>query len=82
MAADTNSTRDIFVRDIQTNTTTRVSVNSSGNQGNLGSISAVVSADGRFVAFQSNASNLVTGDTNGTSDIFVHDRLTNTTSMA
>ncbi|WP_373537007.1 calcium-binding protein [Microcoleus sp.] len=82
VAADTNSTRDIFVHDIQTNTTTRVSVNSSGNQGNFGSISAVISADGRFVAFQSNASNLVTGDTNGTSDIFVHDRLTNTTSIA
>lgn len=82
VVGDTNSTRDIFIRDIQTNTTTRVSVNSSGNQGNFGSISAVVSADGRFVAFQSNASILVTGDTNGTSDIFVHDRLTNTTSMA
>ena len=82
VAADTNSTRDIFVRDIQTNTTTRVSVNSSGNQGNLGSISAVISANGRFVAFQSNASNLVTEDTNGTSDIFVHDRLSNITSMA
>ncbi|MEG3845081.1 calcium-binding protein, partial [Microcoleus sp. herbarium14] len=82
VAGDTNSTRDIFVRDIQTNTTTRVSVNSSGNQGNSGSISAAISADSRFVAFQSNASNLVTGDTNGTSDIFVHDRLTNTTSIA
>jgi hypothetical protein len=82
VAADTNSTRDIFVYDIQTNTTTRVSVNSSGNQGNFGSISAVISADGRFVAFQSNASNLVAVDTNGTSDIFVHDSLTNTTSMA
>jgi len=82
VAADTNSTRDIFVHEIPTNTTTRVSVNSSQNQGNFGSISAVISADGRFVAFQSNASNLVTGDTNGTSDIFVHDRLTNTTSMA
>jgi len=82
VAADTNSTRDIFVRDIQTNTTTRVSVNSSQNQGNFGSISAVISADGRFIAFESNASNLVTGDTNGTSDIFVHDRLSNITSMA
>ncbi|NJK68253.1 MAG: calcium-binding protein [Microcoleus sp. SU_5_3] len=84
VAGDTNSTRDIFVREIQTNTTTRISVNSSGNQGNSGSVSPAISADGRgrFVAFQSNASNLVTGDTNGTSDIFVHDRLTNTTSMA
>jgi Periplasmic component of the Tol biopolymer transport system len=82
VAGDTNSTRDIFLHEIPTNTTTRVSVNSSGNQGNSGSISAAISADGRFVAFESNASNLVTGDINGTSDIFVHDRLTNTTSMA
>ena len=82
VAADTNSTRDIFVHEIPTNTTTRVSVNSSQNQGNFGSISAVISADGRFIAFQSNASNLVTEDTNGTSDIFVHDRLSNITSMA
>lgn len=82
VAGDTNSTRDIFVREIQTNTTTRVSVNSSEIQANFGSISAAISADSRFVAFQSNASNLVTGDTNGTSDIFVYDRLTNTTSMA
>ncbi|MEG4810173.1 calcium-binding protein [Microcoleus sp. F8-D3] len=81
VAADTNSTRDIFVRDIQTNTTNRLSVNSSGNQGNFGSITAAISADGRFVAFESNASNLVTDDTNGTSDIFAHDRLTNTTSI-
>ncbi len=82
VAADTNSTRDIFVHEIPTNTTTRVSVNSSQNQGNFGSISAVISADGRFIAFESNASNLVAADTNGTSDIFVHDRLSNITSMA
>jgi len=82
VAGDTNSTRDIFLHEIPTNTTNRVSVNSSQNQGNLGSISAAITPDGRFVAFESNASNLVTGDINGTSDIFVHDRLTNTTSMA
>jgi serralysin len=65
---DTNNKDDIFVRDVLTNTTTRVSVNSAGNQGNSGfSLFPSISADGRFVAFDSNASNLVPGDTNNTS---------------
>src|SRR4028119_1809444 len=78
---DTNSTRDIFVRDTLTNTTTRVSVDSAGNQENGTSFfyAPSISADGRFVAFYSEASNLVLGDTNNTFDIFVRDRLTNTT---
>src|SRR4028119_204549 len=76
---DTNNTFDIFVRDTLTNTTTRVSVDSAGNQGNGGSDNPSISADGRFVAFTSVASNIVPGDTNNTSDIFVRDRLTNTT---
>jgi len=76
---DTNSSRDIFVRDTLTNTTTRVSVDSAGNQGNGNSNSASISADGRFVAFTSGASNIVPGDTNNRNDIFVRDRLTNTT---
>jgi len=76
---DTNDTSDIFVRDTLTNTTTRVSVNSAGNQGNNGSGSPSISADGRFVAFSSLASNFVPGDTNNHSDIFVRDTLTNTT---
>ncbi|MEG4058914.1 calcium-binding protein [Microcoleus sp. Pol7_B2] len=76
---DTNDTGDIFVRDTLTNTTTRVSVDSAGNQGNGGSVELSMSADGRFVAFSSFATNLVPGDTNDTSDIFVRDTLTNTT---
>jgi Tol biopolymer transport system component len=76
---DTNNTFDIFVRDRLTNTTTRVSVDSAGNQANSDSRSPSISADGRFVAFTSDASNIVPGDTNGDSDIFVRDRLTNTT---
>jgi archaellum component FlaF (FlaF/FlaG flagellin family) len=76
---DTNNTDDIFVRDTLTNTTTRVSVDSAGNQGNRNSDGASISADGRFVAFHSDASNIVPGDTNNTFDIFVRDRLTNTT---
>jgi len=70
---DTNSTRDIFVVDTLTNTTTRVSVDSAGNQANDSSVNPSISADGRFVAFESNASNIVPGDTNITRDIFVVD---------
>jgi Ca2+-binding RTX toxin-like protein len=76
---DTNSSQDVFVRDTLTNTTTRVSVNSAGNQGNSESGSPSISADGRFVAFTSRASNIVPGDTNNSYDLFVRDTLTNTT---
>src|SRR4028119_292088 len=60
-------------------TITLVSVDSAGNQGNSDSYTPSVSADGRFVAFSSDASNLVPGDTNNNNDIFVRDTLTNTT---
>jgi Ca2+-binding RTX toxin-like protein len=76
---DTNNQPDIFVRDLSTNTTTRVSVDSAGNQGNNLSSSPSISADGRFVAFKSLASNLVPENTNNQSGIFVRDLLTNTT---
>ena len=67
------------MHDRQTGATERVSVDSAGNQGNDGSWLPAISADGRYVAFQSYASNLVPGDTNGCSsndcaDIFLHDR--------
>ena len=78
---DTNNNNDIFVRDTLTNTTTLVSFDSAGNQGNTDSDSPSISADGRFVAFASNSSNLVPGDTNNNNDIFVRDRLTNTTTL-
>jgi Tol biopolymer transport system component len=77
--ADTNGVADIFVRDRQTGTTTRVSRNSAGVEGNDGSFSPSISGDGRYVAFPSDATNLVAGDTNGVSDIFVRDRNTGTT---
>jgi hypothetical protein len=70
---DTNATRDIFVRDLQSGTTTIVSVDSAGAQGNGFSFRASISRDGLFVAFDSLASNLVTGDTNGAFDVFVRD---------
>lgn len=74
VADDTNKRWDIFVRDLTLNTTSRVSVSSSGKQANHNSLEADISNDGRYVVFRSNASNLVAGDTNKRSDIFVHDR--------
>src|SRR5439155_637363 len=59
--------------------TQRVSVDSAGNEGNNSSGSSPLSADGRFVAFCSYASNLVPGDTNMATDVFVHDRQTGAT---
>jgi Tol biopolymer transport system component len=79
VAGDTNAKADVFVRDRQTGTTTRVSRNSAGVEGNDGSFSPSISGDGRYVAFPSDATNLVAGDTNGVSDIFVRDRNTGTT---
>ncbi len=79
VAGDTNGATDLFVHDRQTGTTERVSVASGGRQGNGFSAGPVVSADGRFVAFHSTATNLVAGDTNGATDVFVHDRQTGTT---
>ena len=77
--SDTNGYRDVFVHDRQTNTTTRVSVDSNGAQGNNYSLDPCISSDGRYVAFYSLASNLVANDTNSIDDIFVHDRQTKTT---
>jgi Tol biopolymer transport system component len=76
---DTNGTVDVFVHDRKTGGTTRVSVNSAGEEGGRSSDSPSISASGRFVAFQSFASNLVPEDTNGTIDVFVHDRKTGVT---
>ncbi len=75
---DTNNTDDIFVHDRQTGQTTRVSLDSAVNRVMAGDTPSI-SGDGRFVAFQSTATNLVTGDTNGVGDIFVRDRQTETT---
>jgi DNA-binding beta-propeller fold protein YncE len=60
-------------------TTERVSVSSTGTAGHDFSAGAAVSADGRFVAFTSDAENLVAGDGNFDLDVFVHDRQTQTT---
>jgi Tol biopolymer transport system component len=76
---DTGGFRDVFVHDRQTGVTTRVSVDSNGAQGLGSSAAPSISTDGRFVAFSSDAPNLVPGDTSGLADIFVHDRQTGTT---
>ena len=76
---DTNGKHDVFVHDRQTRTTVRVSVDSSGVEGDGNSYKSLISADGRFVAFQSESTNLISGDTNSALDIFVHDRQTGTT---
>jgi Tol biopolymer transport system component len=87
---DTNQGSDVFVRDRQAGTTTRVSVSSTGAQAQRGSsdqllsYQTAISGDGRYVAFASAAANLVPGDTNGTGfddnlDVFVHDLVTRTT---
>jgi Tol biopolymer transport system component len=71
---DTNGSFDTFVRDRLRGTTERVSVASDGTQGNGGSGGPSISANGRYVAFSSEATNLVPGDTNRTEDVFVHHR--------
>ena len=70
---DGNSTQDVFVHDRRSATTTRMSVDSSGTEGNSSSLSPSISADGEVIGFWSFASNLVAGDTNNTSDAFVHE---------
>jgi len=79
VAHDTNATSDVFVRDVLNGTTTRVSVASSGAQADGASFTPSISADGNAVAFQSFATNLVPGDTEGHADIFVHYRSTGKT---
>jgi PKD repeat protein/Tol biopolymer transport system component len=79
VTGDTNTQWDIFRHDRQTGVTERVSVSSGGVEQNGGSWETAISADGRYVAFVSNASNLVAGDTNGLSDVFVHDCVTGQT---
>jgi Tol biopolymer transport system component len=79
VAGDNNGAVDVFVRDRQTGTTERVSVDAAGQEGNGASDSAAISADGRIVAFESAASNLVAGDADAAEDVFVRDRQTGTT---
>jgi Tol biopolymer transport system component len=78
---DTNGVADVFVYDRMADSFERVSVSSTGNQGNAesGIDAPTMSADGRFVVFSSEATNLVANDTNDSADKFIHDRSTGTT---
>jgi Tol biopolymer transport system component len=79
---DTNNSYDVIVLDRSTGAVERVSVSSAGEQGNDWSLGPAITPDGRFVAFHSFASNLVAADGNFDFDVFVHDRLTHTTTRA
>lgn len=76
---DSNGVADVFVRDVQAGTTIRVSVSSTGVQGNATSRYVALNGDGCFVAFESAADNLVPGDTNNGRDVFLRDTLNGTT---
>jgi Tol biopolymer transport system component len=82
VAGDANGTTDVFVHDRVAGTTTLVSVASDGTQADLPASQASISADGRIVVFETYASNLVAGDTNDQTDVFVHDRATGETTQA
>jgi Tol biopolymer transport system component len=77
---DTNHATDIFVRDLKRGTTRRVSVGPSGRQANGPSFDPSISADGRFIAFATDATNLVPGGTTG-EQVFVRDLRSNTTHL-
>ena len=80
---DSNGTFDVFVRDRTLGRTILVSLNRDGaHSGNGASLASSISADGRFVAFESLASDLVANDTNNASDIFVRDLIAGTTTLA
>src|SRR5437667_1898315 len=81
VASDLNGQRDVFVRDRRSAKTERVSVGKQEVEGNERSFDEAISADGRYVAFQSWASNLVPGDKNGKPDVFVRDRMAGTTEL-
>ncbi len=75
-AGNANGVRDVFLYDRVANTTTLASADAGGTAGNGGSFAVAISGNGRFVAFASDSNNLVAGDGNGVSDVFVKDRVT------
>ncbi len=81
IGADTNNVYDVFVHDRVTHKTRLVSRSSSGAQGNAASYNPSVSANGRLIAFDSSANNLIAQDSNGFSDVFVYDRVTHKTRL-
>jgi Tol biopolymer transport system component len=81
VAGDTNNAADVFVRDLEAGTTERVSVSTAGVPANVFSVDCALSADGRYVAFSSAATNLDPLDTSNDIDVFVHDRVLRTTRL-
>jgi Tol biopolymer transport system component len=81
VAWDTNGKKDVFVRDMIAGTTELVSVTSSGEQVHGDSDVPTISADGRMIAFQSSAADLIPSDTNGATDVFAHDRSSGETAL-
>ncbi len=76
---DDDGVVDIFVRDLEAGTTVYVSRTATGGAADGDSLAPAISADGRFVAFSSDADNMSTEDEDGRTDVFVRDSLTNTT---
>jgi Tol biopolymer transport system component len=76
---DTNGENDVFVHDVLTGETRRVSVSSQGAQANGGSAWPSISKSGRYIAFRSGATNLVPDDNNAVGDVFIHDLFTRAT---
>lgn len=79
---DRNARRDVFVRDNSNGAVTRVSVATGGAESDGDSSHPSISDDGRYVAFESDATNLAADDANGGFDVFVHDRTTQATGLA
>lgn len=82
VVGDTNGVNDVFVRDLVADVTVLISVSTNGGAGNGTSRSSVMTPEGRFVAFVSEASNLIPGDSNGIPDVFVRDLQGGVTSLA
>lgn len=76
---DNNASPDIFVHELLTGTTTRVNVDSLGAEANQGAGQCAMSGDGQLVVFESTSTNLAPGDTNSSTDVFLHDRSTGIT---
>jgi hypothetical protein len=79
VAGDTRGYRDVFLRDLQTGSTRRISVSNNGTQGNYGSYDPDISDDGRYVTYTAESNNLVPADTNSHPDILLYDRFANIT---
>lgn len=81
VAGDNNGQRDVFVRDLTAQKTWLVNVNNAGQAGQGPSNHGVISANGRYVAFESHARNLIANDQNFNPKIFLHDLQTHTTKL-